>query len=71
MNNFKDLYNFLQSYGEDNIIGWLNDHWVGKDKQESLLRLFVGLGLIDKLKTYQVCKGNFNLKTNNIKRYFL
>jgi hypothetical protein len=36
---------------------------IGKDKQESLLRLFAGLGLIEKLNDYNVCKGNFNLKT--------
>ncbi len=46
------------------IINWLNDEndkWQGKDKQESLLRLFAGLKLIDKLKEFDVCKGNFNL----------
>jgi hypothetical protein len=63
MNTFKDLYEFIQLYEEDNIIKWLEDHWVGKDKQESLLRLFAGLGLIDKLKSYNICKGNFNKKT--------
>ena len=63
MNTFKDLYNFLQDYKDDNIIKWLNDPWQGKDKQESLLRLFSGLGLIEKLNKFNVCKGNFNLKT--------
>ena len=63
MNTFKDLYNFLQLYEEDNIINWLKNPWVGKDKQESLLRLFAGLGLIDKLKLYDICKGNYNKKT--------
>jgi hypothetical protein len=63
MKTFKDLYNFLQEYKEDNIISWLEESWKGKDKQESLLRLFAGFGLIDKLNKYTVCKGNFNLKT--------
>ena len=63
MDTFKDLYEFLQIFNESNIIEWLKDHWVGKDKQESLLRLFAGLGLIDKLKGYNMCKGNFNRKT--------
>ena len=60
---FKDLYEFLQSYKKNNIINWLKKSWVGKDKQESLLRLFAGLGLIDKIKSYDICKGNYNEKT--------
>ena len=63
MNTFKDLYEFLQLNEQNNIITWLNEPWVGKDKQESLLRLFAGLGLIDKLKSYDICKGNYNEKT--------
>ena len=63
MQTFKDLYEYLQTYDEDNIIDWLKDRWEGKDKQESLLRLFAGLGLIDKLTSYTICKGNFNMKT--------
>ena len=63
MYTFKDLYEFLQLNEEDNIIKWLETPWIGKDKQESLLRLFAGLGLIDKLKSYYICKGNYNKKT--------
>ena len=63
MDTFKDLYEFLQLYEENNIITWLKEPWVGKDKQESLLRLFAGLGLIDKIKSYDICKGNYNEKT--------
>lgn len=59
---FEDLYNFLQTY-DGCILEWLNVSWEGKDKQESLLRLFAGLGLITKLSEYHVCKGNFNLQT--------
>ena len=63
MITFKDLYEFLQDYKHKNIITWLTDSWDGKDKQESLLRLFAGLGLIDKLKSYDICKGNYSKKT--------
>ena len=59
---FVDLFKFLQSYDGD-ILTWLEKPWVGKDKQESLLRLFAGLGLIEKLKSYDICKGNYNKKT--------
>jgi hypothetical protein len=60
---FEDLYVFLQNHPDFNILKWLNDSWVGKDKQESLLRLFAGLNLINKIENYHVCNGNFNLKT--------
>ena len=63
MDTFKDLYEFLQLYEENNILTWLEEPWVGKEKQESLLRLFAGLGLIDKIKSYDICNGNFNKKT--------
>jgi len=63
MDTVKDLYEFLQLYKENNIITWLKEPWVGKDKQESLLRLFAGLGLINKIKSYYICKGNYNEKT--------
>lgn len=66
LNTLKDLYEFLQFYEEDNIITWLKEPWVGKDKQESLLRLFAGLELIDKIEQYDICKGNFNEKTIEI-----
>jgi len=65
MNTHIKLYEFLCNHNDDNIITWLEESWTGKDKQESLLRLFAGLGLIDKLKSYFICKGNFNLKTIN------
>jgi hypothetical protein len=63
MDTFKDLYEFLQLYEETHILPWLEKPWVGKDKQESLLRLFAGFGLIDKIKSYDICKGNYNEKT--------
>jgi hypothetical protein len=63
MNTFKDLYEFLQNTTDDSIYKWLKNSWKGKDKQESLLRLFAGLRLIDKLNEYSICKGNFNIQT--------
>jgi len=63
MDTFKDLYKFIKNNEEKSIIPWLEDPWVGKDKQESLLRLFAGHQLIDKLKQFDICKGNFNKKT--------
>ena len=69
---FKDFYEFLQSLEVNNIKEWLENKENpektsdGKDKQESLLRLFAGLDLIDKLKLYNICKGNFNKKTIKI-----
>ena len=66
MKTFKDLYQFLQTYEGNNIITLLEKSWVGKDKQESLLRMFPGLKLIDKLNRYDICKGNYNKKTLKI-----
>jgi hypothetical protein len=57
---FNDLYKFLQNYNKDNILFWLDNPWKGKDKQESLLRIFASLGLISKLNKYTICVGNFN-----------
>ena len=75
MKTIKDLYEFLQLYEDYNIIKWLEEEcWFGKDKQESLLRLFAGLGLINKLQSYNFCKGNYNIQTitrhENIKDVF-
>ena len=72
-----DLYNFLRDYSNtnDNIYDWLNINWLGKDKQESLLRLFGFMGLIKKLDNFYLAKGNFNLATiypiKNMKDIFI
>ena len=67
MNTVSDLYEFLQTHPDRDIIAWLDPsqsrRWDGKDKQESLLRLLGGLGLVYKLNDYTMCKGNFNKKT--------
>lgn len=67
MKSFVDLYNYLCKSKFSNIREWLedDDKWVGKEKQESLLRLFGGLGLINKLRDYKICIGNMNLGTLN------
>ena len=74
MNTRIDLYEFLQTLEITEFLNWLKHPWIGKDKQESVLRLFAGLGLIDKLKSYHICKGNYNKKTitkiNTIKDIF-
>jgi hypothetical protein len=59
---FKDLYLFLQNFN-DNLFEWLETPWKGKDKQESIYRLFSYLNLLNKLNNYNVCKGNYNLQT--------
>lgn len=59
---FKHLFELLKLLDQDLTI-WLNKPWKGKDKQESILRLFSKLGLIEKLNSYHICTGNFNLKT--------
>jgi len=63
---FVDLYEFLRGHKEESIIPWLKVPWEGKDKQESLLRLFAKLELIPELRGYSMCKGNFNLVTVSI-----
>ena len=57
------LYKFLKTHPDRDIIAWLKVPWKGKDKQESLLRLLAGLGLVYKLNDYTMCNGNFNKKT--------
>lgn len=69
-NTFVELYNFPPQYNHNSIITWLNAPWKGKDKQESLLWLFAGLGLLDKINDYGICKCNFNSKTINKHRTF-
>jgi hypothetical protein len=63
ISTFADLYNFLQQYNDHSIKDWLNVSWKGKDKQESVVRLFAGLKCITKLDNFNICKGNFNLQT--------
>jgi len=66
---FKDLYEFLQDREDPDIISWLKKkEWAGKEKLESLLRLFAGLGLMSKINNkYNIYKGNFNKNQQVIK----
>ena len=61
---FVELHAHLQSTKKKSIIPWLKERWGGKDKQESLLRLFAVLGLIEQLQSYSICKDNFNSGTS-------
>jgi len=74
MNTFKELYEFLKNNESNDIYSWLEQDWIGKDKQESLLRLFAKLNLVSKLNNYNICDGNFNLNTltisNNVNDLF-
>lgn len=63
MNTYKDLYSFVSNYKEATIFNWLKDPWQGKDKQESLFRLFAYLNLIEDFREFTVCDGNFNKGT--------
>ena len=67
ISTFVDLFYFLQSYTNSSITEWLkggDDKLIFKgERQESILRLFAGLGLIDKFQNYYICRGNFNQKT--------
>ena len=73
MNTFVDLYNYLISI--DDIETFLkSEQWIGKDKLESIFRLFAYLNLIEPLNNYYICDGNYTEKTisknNNIKKLF-
>jgi len=65
MRTNKELYLFLQSSRNDlEIRSWLSEKeegWNGKDKQESIYRLFARLGCISKInRDFHICHGNFN-----------
>jgi SAM-dependent methyltransferase len=61
MHTFADLYTYLQSNTDHKSIKpFLEDNWVGKEKQESLFRLFAHLQLIPDFNKYKLCQGNFN-----------
>ena len=65
MNNprtYLELFEYFQK-NDINFKEWVKEPWSGKDKQESTLRLFTGLGLIGKLDNYYICNGNFNKQT--------
>jgi hypothetical protein len=63
MNTFADLYDYLRHKKNASIISFLEKSWSGKDKQESLFRLFAYLGLNPDFTEYSICDGNFNKQT--------
>ena len=63
MNTFADLFAYLQLTTFTHISEFLSDNWEGKEKQESLFRLFANLHLVPEFRGYHVCDNNFNLQT--------
>lgn len=57
------LYDYVINYDSDSIIPFLVDKWLGKDKQESLFRLFANLNVIKEFNDFTACDGNFNQGT--------
>jgi|SaaInlStandDraft_1057018.scaffolds.fasta_scaffold00735_19 hypothetical protein len=62
---FRDLYHYLQESKDESIFPFLKEekNWNGKEKQESLFRLFSLLKLFPQFKNYYFCEGNFHTKT--------
>ena len=63
MKTFFELYEFIISNKDSSIYPFLQHSWKGKDKQESIFRLFAYLNLIPEFNTYKVCDGVYNLGT--------
>jgi hypothetical protein len=63
MKTFNDLYVHLLNEKYDDIRTFLKENWVGKEKQESLLRLFAFFKVIHEFNDYDVCYGNFDKNT--------
>jgi hypothetical protein len=65
MNTYYDLFDYLKTIqNEIELKKFLKTNdWRGKDKQESIFRLFSFLKLFPEFSSFDVCKGNFNKKT--------
>jgi hypothetical protein len=75
MPTFIDLYNHLITLDETNFRLFLtSDQWSGKDKLESVFRLFAYLNLFEQFNDYKICDGNYTNNTitenNNITKLF-
>ena len=70
MKTFKELYLYLQLLKDSSIFPFLSENWKGKEKQESLFRLFSLLNLFPQFKKYSFCEGNFNNKTIKVVESF-
>ena len=63
MTTFQDLLTEILRLSSEEFVDWLSVPWTGKDKQESLFRLFAHQGQISEFKDHRVCSGKFNLGT--------
>ena len=75
MNTFIDLYNYLITINETEFDLFLKtEQWQGKDKLESVYRLFSYLRLFDCFNEYLICDGNYTNNTitinKNLKKLF-
>lgn len=57
---YHEFYNLLQKQSDKSIFPLLKVEWEGKNKQETLIRMFINLYLIPQFAGYTVCDGNFN-----------
>ncbi len=60
---FSEFYEYLLEKNYSNVGEFLKENWKGAEKQETLIRLFAFLGIVDDIIDYTPCSGNFNLKT--------
>lgn len=58
MDTFDDLFRSLFEY--DSVVKFVEEKWNGKDKLESVFRLFVFLKLIPQFRNFDVYVGDFN-----------
>ncbi len=63
LKTFRGLYKFLRNNRLDDITKFIANNWQGKEKQESVFRLFSYLNLIDEFKEYYIAVGNYDKKT--------
>ena len=75
MNTFIDLYNHLKTLNNNEFELFLKkEQWIGKDKLESVFRLFSYLNLIEPFYDYKISDGNYTNNTisdnNDIKKLF-
>jgi len=58
---FEHLYYLLQTKSVPEFRVWLTDEpWIGKDKQESIFRMFAVLNMFSQLEGFTVSQGNFS-----------
>ncbi len=60
---FSEFYEHLLEKDYSNVGEFLKENWKGAEKQETLIRLFAFLGIVNELNGFTPCSGNFNMKT--------